>query len=156
MSCEKRKVIVCICSPAADVVTISVGKKNFFSVVGVITNNLLYIRMTDRYPQFFTATILEWKPLLKQDKYKRIIVDSLQYLVKNKRVKVFAFVIMPNHTHLIWQMRYPHKREEVQRDFLKYTGQQIRFDLQAYHPAVLAHFQGMPKTESIRYGSVMH
>ena len=50
----------------------------------------LYLSSTDRYPQFFTADIFEWNPLLKQDKYKRIIVDSLQFLVKSKRVKVFC------------------------------------------------------------------
>ncbi len=42
-----------------------------------------------------------------------------------KRICVYGFVIMSNHIHLIWQMIGDHKREEVQRDFLKYTGQQI-------------------------------
>ena len=28
------------------------------------------------WPQFFTAAILEWKPLLQQDKYKDEIVKS--------------------------------------------------------------------------------
>ncbi|WP_369426430.1 hypothetical protein [Pontibacter anaerobius] len=56
---------------------------------------------------FFTATILEWKHLLKPDKYKQIIVDSLGYLVEQKRVKVYAFVIMPNHLHLLWKMEAP-------------------------------------------------
>jgi putative transposase len=51
---------------------------------------------------FFTATILEWKKLLKPDKYKDILVQSLPYLVKEARVKVYAFVIMDNHIHLIW------------------------------------------------------
>jgi putative transposase len=58
--------------------------------------------LTTYYPQFFTATILDWKSLLKEDKYKDINVSSLQFLVKNKRVKVFSFVIMPNHLHPIW------------------------------------------------------
>ena len=96
--------------------------------------------MTEQHPQFFTATILEWKPLLKQDKYKQVITDSLHYLVKAQRVKIFAFVIMPNHMHILWQIQYPHSREDVQRDLLKYTGQQILFDLKANHPAVLARF----------------
>jgi hypothetical protein len=43
-------------------------------------------------PQFFTATILEWKRLLKPEKYKDIIISSLQFLVENNRVKVNAFV----------------------------------------------------------------
>jgi len=32
----------------------------------------------------FTATILEWKYLLKPDKYKDIIIGSLKFLVKEK------------------------------------------------------------------------
>ncbi|MDR6563262.1 MULTISPECIES: hypothetical protein [unclassified Arcicella] len=55
--------------------------------------------MNHHYTQFFTATILSWKPLLKPDKYKQIIIDSLKFLVENHRVKVYGFVIMPNHIH---------------------------------------------------------
>lgn len=91
--------------------------------------------------QFFTATILEWKRLLKPDKYKDIIISSLGFLVENNRVKVNAFVIMDNHIHLIWQMMAGIKREAVQRDFMKYTAQKIKQDLIKSHPAVLAHFK---------------
>jgi putative transposase len=52
--------------------------------------------MTEYLAQFFTATILEWKPLLQQEKYKNIIVNSLSFLVKDKRVIVYAFIIMSN------------------------------------------------------------
>ena len=55
------------------------------------------------WPQFFTATILEWKPLLSQNKYKIVIIDSLRYLTVNKKITLYAFVIMSNHLHLIWQ-----------------------------------------------------
>jgi spore coat polysaccharide biosynthesis predicted glycosyltransferase SpsG len=41
-------------------------------------------------PQFFTATILEWKKLSKPEKYKDIIISSLQFLVENNRVRVNA------------------------------------------------------------------
>lgn len=35
----------------------------------------------EKHPiQFFTAPILEWKRLLKPDKYKDIIIESLRYL----------------------------------------------------------------------------
>jgi hypothetical protein len=36
----------------------------------------------EHYIQFFTATILEWKPLLKPDKYKQLVLDSLRFLVE--------------------------------------------------------------------------
>ena len=55
--------------------------------------------MNQNYLQFFTATNLWWKKLLQPDKYKQIIIDSLKFLVENKRVKVYGFVIMPNHIH---------------------------------------------------------
>jgi REP element-mobilizing transposase RayT len=85
--------------------------------------------LNEYYPQFFTATILEWKPLLKQDKYKDIIIGSLRFLVQQNRVKVYSFVIMSNYIHLIWQIQRDIQRENVQRNFLKYTAQKIKFDL---------------------------
>jgi REP element-mobilizing transposase RayT len=85
--------------------------------------------ITEYYPQFFTATILEWKHLLIEDKYKDIIIESLRFLVKEKRVVVYSFVLMPNHIHIIWQIQGGHKRENIQRDFLKFTAQKIKYDL---------------------------
>ena len=93
------------------------------------------------YPQFFTATNLEWKKLLQPDKYKDIVISSMRFLVKDKRAKIFAFVIMGNHIHLIWQMMPDNDPEAVQRDFLKYTAQRIKKDLQKNYPAVLAYFK---------------
>ena len=91
--------------------------------------------------QFFTATILEWKHLLKQNKYKDIIINSLQFLTSQQRVEVFGFVVMPNHIHLIWKINNSLKRENVQRDFLKFTAQQIKKNLEKEHPDVLEKFR---------------
>ena len=77
------------------------------------------------HAEFITVTCLEWKHILKEERFKNIIITSLSFLSKEKRINVYGFVIMSNHFHLIWQMIGDHKREEVQRDFLKYTGQQI-------------------------------
>ncbi len=63
----------------------------------------------DHPPQFFTATILEWKHLLKHDEYKQIVIDSLLFLKKEGSIIVNAFVIMPNHIHLIWQIQDGYK-----------------------------------------------
>jgi len=78
---------------------------------------------------FFTATNLNWIKLLEEDEHKNIVINSLKFLSDNKRIKVLGFVIMPNHIHLIWQILSPHKNADVQRDFLKYTAQQIKFNL---------------------------
>ena len=97
--------------------------------------------MENEYIQFFTATILEWKPLLRQDKYKQIIIDSLKFLVAEKRIDLYGFVIMPNHIHLIWHIGELFDRADVQRDFLKYTAQKIKLDLKINHPNVLKQFK---------------
>ncbi len=94
-----------------------------------------------RHIVFFTVTILEWKQLLKPNKYKEIILASLRFLAKEKRVNIYAFVLMPNHLHLLWEILEPHRPQDVQRDFLKFTGQQIKFDLAQHHPAVLERFR---------------
>jgi len=81
------------------------------------------------HPQFFTATILEWKHLLKEDEYKSIIVESLLFLKKEKSVVIYGFVIMPNHIHIIWQIQDGYKQDSIQMRFLKYTAQQMKFKL---------------------------
>ncbi len=93
------------------------------------------------WPQYFTATNLEWKKLLKQDKYKDIIISSLRFLVSDERITLYAFVIMINHIHLIWRMCAGIDPEAVQRDFLKYTAQKIKADLRKHHPDILQNFR---------------
>ncbi|MBX2966857.1 MAG: transposase [Cyclobacteriaceae bacterium] len=78
-----------------------------------------------QHPDFITTTCLEWKPVLHDDRFKDIITESLRFLSNENRIVVYGFVIMNNHFHLIWQIRGDHTRDGVQRDFLKYTGQQI-------------------------------
>jgi putative transposase len=78
---------------------------------------------------FFTATILNWYHLLENDKYKELIINSLKYLVGIEKIKLSAFVIMPNHIHLAWKINNKLKLADVQRDFLKFTAQMIKNDL---------------------------
>ena len=94
-------------------------------------NNSLY---------FFTATILEWKHLLKKDKYKDIIIESLRFLQNSNKIKVFAFVIMPNHIHLVWKIINNDSYSDIQRDFLKFVAKQIITDLRVDYPEVLKKF----------------
>lgn len=72
-------------------------------------------------------------------------------MVKDKRVKIFAFVIMENHIHLIWQILPNNNPEAVQRDFLKYTAQRIKKDLQKNHPDVLPYFKVNAKDREYQF-----
>ncbi len=78
--------------------------------------------------------------LLKPDKYKEIIKESIRFIVEDKRAKVYGFVIMPNHLHLLWKIELQWRLEEIQRDFMKFTGQMIKFDLIKHHNEVLKLF----------------
>ena len=81
------------------------------------------------HPQFITATILEWKHLLKEDVFKDIIISSLQFLHKEGSIVIYAFVIMPNHLHMIWQIQDGYIQDKIQQRFLKFTAQQMKFKM---------------------------
>ena len=93
------------------------------------------------YPQFFTATIYEWKHLLAEDKYKDIIISSLKFLVADKRIILNAFVIMSNHIHLIWQPLFTFTPSDIQASFMKYTAQQLKGLLEENDKDILATYK---------------
>lgn len=93
------------------------------------------------HPQFFTATILEWKYLLQEDEFKDIIIKSLQFLHAEKSVVIYAFVVMPNHIHMIWQTQDGFKKEKNQMRFLKYTAQQIKYKLKDRNDETLENYR---------------
>ena len=82
------------------------------------------------WPQFFTATIQEWKHLLKEDKYKNIIVDALNFLVTEGNVTINGFVPiaigMPNHLHIIWQPKGSNNLQKIQNSFIKHTSKEFK------------------------------
>ncbi len=75
---------------------------------------------------FWTATINKWQKLLKNDTYKDVIIKSLEYLSNAGKMDVFAFVIMPNHIHLIWRINQHNGKETTQGSFLKYTAHMLK------------------------------
>ena len=80
------------------------------------------------HAEFVTVTCLEWTHVLEEDRFKDIVIDSLRFLSKEERIRVSGFVIMPACRCLPvgrQMMGEDHKRNDVQRDFLKFTGQQI-------------------------------
>jgi REP element-mobilizing transposase RayT len=50
---------------------------------------------------FITATICGWKILFNNNNYAQIVLNSLDWMHNNERIKLFAFVIMPSHVHAI-------------------------------------------------------
>ncbi|MGM9476777.1 transposase [Pedobacter sp. GSP4] len=90
---------------------------------------------------FWTDTVKDWKKIFSIDKYKIIVLDTLRELVNRKKITVYAFVIMPNHLHLVWQMIEKNGKEMPHASFNKFTSHQIFQDLKANHQSVLTHFK---------------
>ena len=68
------------------------------------------------YPPFFTASINGWYKLLQHDQYKDIVVSRLRFLVQDNRIKLYAFVIMTDHIHLIPTPRFVFAIMQVAQD----------------------------------------
>ena len=98
-----------------------------------------YMELGEVY--FWTSTIVMWKHLLKQDKYKTVIIESLKELTKRKLIVVYGFVIMPNHVHIIWEMLNKNKKEMPNNSFTKFTAHFFKKDLARNHPQVLSVFK---------------
>jgi putative transposase len=95
--------------------------------------NTLYKRqgqMELHYIYFYTDTIVDFKHLLQDDNIKLIIIQSLRYLVEHNLIKLFGYVIMPNHIHLIWTHLALNGKESPAGSFTKFTAHQIKKYLQ--------------------------
>ena len=52
-------------------------------------------------PHFVTCTTVNWLPLFSSPNIANILLDSLTFLVDNKRIIIYAYVIMEHHVHLL-------------------------------------------------------
>jgi len=70
---------------------------------------------------FVTTTVVDWVDIFTRPKYKHIVIDSLAYCQQNKGLKIYAWVLMNNHLHMIISVEGDHAIADVMRDFKKYT-----------------------------------
>ncbi len=54
-----------------------------------------------------------------------IIINSLQWLVNKVLVKIYGYVIMPNHIHLLWEQLSMNGKEFPKNSFEKFTAKSI-------------------------------
>lgn len=85
----------------------------------------------DAYLYFVTTTAIKHLHLFKRDVIKRIILDSFHHLRTTGKIKIFVFVIMPNHIHIIALFSKEYTISDVMRDFKKFTARQIYRHYQA-------------------------
>lgn len=90
---------------------------------------------------FFTATIKGWFPLLEMKGLKEIILESLYFLSAKNLIEVYGFVIMPNHIHILWELRKENGKESPHSSFLKFTGHRFLEILKKEDPYLLSKFR---------------
>jgi putative transposase len=50
---------------------------------------------------FVTASVIGWKQLFRNYDYAMIVLRSLEWLRNQRRMKIFAFVVMYSHLHIL-------------------------------------------------------
>ncbi len=60
-----------------------------------------YKILDEHYPYFITSSLVGKLPLFTDQKINSIITDGLRFLIQKRNIKVYAYVIMPDHFHAI-------------------------------------------------------
>ncbi|MCK5148761.1 transposase [bacterium] len=76
----------------------------------------------NQYPYFVTGTIIQWLPLFSNPEVVQYLFNSLVFMQEHQRLRVYAFVIMENHLHLVVSS---HNLSKELGDFKSFTARQI-------------------------------
>jgi len=79
----------------------------------------------DELPHFITFSVINWIDVFSREAYKQILVESLQYCIDNKGLRLHAWVIMSNHVHLIASAKQGYQLVNAIRDLKKFTSRNI-------------------------------
>ena len=82
-------------------------------------------KISPGYVYYCTLTIVEWIDIFSRPAYKHLIVDSLNYCIANKGLKVYCWCLMSNHLHIIASAADEDCLSDILRDFKKFTSKAI-------------------------------
>ena len=73
---------------------------------------------------FLTCQVVGWVDIFSRKIYRDIVIESLDYCIKQKGLLVYAYVIMTSHVHII--MRSESGRlSDTLRDFKRFTSNKV-------------------------------
>jgi len=108
-----------------------------------------YRVLTNPHPHFLTATVNHWLPLFTRPQTVDIVLDSWRFLQQTADFKLYGYVILENHLHLI--AASDDLSHDMQR-FKSYTAKTIIAHLEQQRSEkmleLLAFFKRFHKTES--------
>jgi len=82
---------------------------------------------------FITFAVVEWVDVFTRSCYSDLVVESLIFCQKHKGLKIYAWVIMSNHLHLIVSATEGAHLSDILRDFKKFTSKPIIKAIQENH-----------------------
>ncbi|HRU18554.1 MAG TPA: transposase [Bacteroidia bacterium] len=74
---------------------------------------------------FVTMTVVGWIDVFTRAVYCDEIIANLNYCIENKGLRIYAFVIMPSHIHLIAKVENEGNLSDILRDFKSHTSKKI-------------------------------
>ncbi|MEP7079958.1 MAG: transposase [Ginsengibacter sp.] len=100
---------------------------------------------------FYTDSIFQHKSLLKDDKTKLIIIESLQYLVRSGKIVIYGYVIMPTHIHLIWEILSLNGNESPAGSLAKFTAHKFKVYLNSKNPIELEDYRSNKRDRKYQF-----
>ena len=97
-----------------------------------------YTELNEVY--FWTITVNKWQHLLEPEENKMIVINSLQWLIQKELVRIYGYVIMPNHIHLMWEQLSMNGKEFPKNSFEKFTAKTFINSMKANNDVALKNY----------------
>ncbi len=74
---------------------------------------------------FVSFAVVGWLDVFTRNEYKDLVIESLEFCIKNKGMEIHAWCIMTNHVHLIFRSIDNQNPELLLGDFKRFTSRSI-------------------------------
>jgi putative transposase len=88
----------------------------------------------EEFPYFMTWTIVNWLPVFTRPEAVELVLDSWRFLQRERELKLYGYVILENHLHLIASAP---KLAKLMKDSKSFTAREIIDLLERRHAETL-------------------
>ncbi len=81
---------------------------------------------SDSNIHFVTFAVYKHVPVFRNSVFAEEFLNNLQYYCNKRRCKLFAFVIMPHHVHLLLELKNQENISDFIRDVKKYFSYEVK------------------------------
>ena len=74
---------------------------------------------------FTTSTVIDWVDIFSRPAYRHVVVESLDYCQRQKGLRIYAWVLMTNHLHMVVSAEDSQTVGDILHDFKKFTNKKI-------------------------------